>query len=151
MCVEWLACARRVCTSKVRQPVPQTVCSPSVNIQSPSPSFSMCALLWLVYVVLCVPSFYACVFLCSPNHRHAKRLGTRPASLLFHGLLASKEPVAVVLRSCRSDRLKPLGSSLPSVLCPSLPARSFHGITASSSRQARTALSAQQPRPHRRL
>ena len=47
---------------------------------------------------------------------------------LFHGLLASKQPVAVVLRSCPSETLKPFGSARPSVLCPSLLARSFHGI-----------------------
>lgn len=95
----------------------------------------------------CVRSFYVMCFCVRPNHSHAKRLGTRPASLLFHGLLASKEPVAVVLRSCPSETLKPFGSSRPSVLCPSLQARSFHGITASASRQAQTALSAQEPSP----
>ena len=127
----------------------QTVCSPLVNIQS-TRSFLLYACLNVGVCDVCGVCGVCALLLCDvfsvrPNHSHAKRLGTRPASLLFHGLLASKEPVAVVLRSCPSETLKPFGSSRPSVLCPSLQARSFHGITASASRQAQTALSAQEP------
>lgn len=119
----------------------------TVHSLLPSLCLPQCWRVWCIWCMWCVRSFYVMCFCVRPNHSHAKRLGTRPASLLFHVLLASKEPVAVVLLTCLPETLKPFGSARPSVLCPSLPARSFHGITASASLQARIALSAQEPSP----